>query len=302
MSFRAALATGRLGRLAALVLAVVPTLAHGQIRGTVVGSDARPVAGAYLAIRRAGAGADTTVAASTRTDSAGVFRVRGLEAGPYAVSMRALGFAALVRARVDLAASTSDSVPPWSPTPVDLGRLALIPFATRLEGVRVIDESLEVSRPIVHQPRSASRSSRPRTMRSRQCVDSRSDIELVSTMGSPNASASPRRYAAHRSIRSLASSGCWRGPHSRVSRTSDAQSNSTTWVRRRDVRRAASKTNCGRVCPSRTATPTERGRLSNRAIHSAVAQACHPSPLPCSRCISAGDGTPMESKWKHWTP
>jgi hypothetical protein len=98
MSFRAARTTGRLGGLAALVLAAVPTLAHGQIRGTVVGSDARPVADAYVAIRRAGAGADTMVAASARTDSAGVFRVRGLEAGPYTVSVRALGFAALVRA------------------------------------------------------------------------------------------------------------------------------------------------------------------------------------------------------------
>ncbi|HEX7979081.1 MAG TPA: TonB-dependent receptor, partial [Gemmatimonadaceae bacterium] len=140
MSFRALRTTGHLGALTALVIAAAPTAALGQLRGTVVAPDARPVVGAYVSIRRAVAGADTGVAATARTDTAGVFQVRGLTSGRYMVRVRALGFAPFARAGVVLASSKSDSASSGVPLPLDLGRVTLTPLVTHLERVQVTEE------------------------------------------------------------------------------------------------------------------------------------------------------------------
>jgi hypothetical protein len=72
---------------AALVLsacaAAAPAVAGAQLRGTVVtAAGGRPVVGAYVAVRRQGAGADTAVVGSARADTAGAFLVRGLRPAP----------------------------------------------------------------------------------------------------------------------------------------------------------------------------------------------------------------------------
>jgi outer membrane receptor protein involved in Fe transport len=135
MYFRLARTTRVFGGLTALALAATPAEARAQLTGKVVTGDARPVAGAYIAIRHAGAGADTAVAASARTDIAGVFQVRGLEPGRYMIRVHALGYAPFARDGADVTALPSGGV-----APVNLGRLALTPVAARLEGVQVTEE------------------------------------------------------------------------------------------------------------------------------------------------------------------
>jgi outer membrane receptor protein involved in Fe transport len=111
-------------------------VAQAQLRGTVA-TEAHSISGAYVSVHHSGPGADTALAATARTDSAGLFQVHGLEPGLYQLRVRALGYAQLTRAGVEISASASDGTRSGSSVPVDLGRLTLTPVPAQLERVEV---------------------------------------------------------------------------------------------------------------------------------------------------------------------
>ena len=111
-----------------------PPSGPGEIRGRLVeAGSGRAVAGGSVTVRR---GSDTSFAGGALPRPDGSFRVDGLALGRYTVRIRALGFAPLVRADVDISADLPA---------IDLGALALSPVATTLEAQTVTAERSEVT-------------------------------------------------------------------------------------------------------------------------------------------------------------
>lgn len=91
----------------------------GEVRGKVVGPTGQPVPNASITVRR---GNDTAFAGGTLPRPDGSFIVDGLRPGTYAVRIRAIGFAPVIRSGV--------AVTPQ--TPADLGTVTLEAVATKL--------------------------------------------------------------------------------------------------------------------------------------------------------------------------
>ena len=103
----------------------------GVVRGRLADSaSGRLIATASITIRR---GTDAaTMPARSRED--GSFRIEGLAAGSYALTVRALGFAPLRRAGIVISTAAPD---------VDLGEMKLAGVVTTLEGEHVVAERAE---------------------------------------------------------------------------------------------------------------------------------------------------------------
>jgi outer membrane receptor protein involved in Fe transport len=126
---------------AALPTAARETFTRGTLTGTVVAAaTGEPVATASVAVRRAaatraGSAADTTPVGGGAVRADGTFRVEGLRPGRYAVRVRALGYAPLVRT----------VTVPDSGGVLALGQLALAAAAVQLGGVRVEGEQAQAT-------------------------------------------------------------------------------------------------------------------------------------------------------------
>lgn len=101
-----------LSLVALLPIAVQAQAPTGEIRGKVVGPTGQPVANASITVR---AGSDTSFAGGTLPRPDGSFAVDGLRPGTYAVRIRAIGFAPVIRSGI--------AVTPQRPA--DLGAVAL---------------------------------------------------------------------------------------------------------------------------------------------------------------------------------
>jgi outer membrane receptor protein involved in Fe transport len=100
--------------------------APGEIVGSVLAAaTGQPVASASVTVRIAG---DSVLVAGALTRPDGTFRIEGLRPGRYAVRVRMLGYAPVVRDDIVVAAE--------SPR-VELGRIALEPVVAQLAGVQV---------------------------------------------------------------------------------------------------------------------------------------------------------------------
>ena len=100
--------------------------APGEISGSVLAAaTGLPIASASVAVRVVG---DSALVAGALSRPDGGFRIEGLRPGRYAVRIRMLGFAPIVRDDIVIAADAPRA---------DLGRIALEPVVAQLAGVQV---------------------------------------------------------------------------------------------------------------------------------------------------------------------
>jgi ferric enterobactin receptor len=110
------------------------TTSAGEIRGRIVAiGTEQGIATGSISVRRA---TDTTFVVGAMADSAGSFHVTGLEPGRYAIRVRALGFAPLVRSDVTISREHPLA---------DLGTLTLSTFAVKLESQVITGERQDVA-------------------------------------------------------------------------------------------------------------------------------------------------------------
>ena len=106
----------------------------GEIRGRIVAiGTGQVITSGSISVRRA---TDTSFVVGASADSAGSFHVTGLEPGRYALRIRALGFAPLVRSDVTISREHPLA---------DLGTLTLSAFAVKLESQVITGERQDVA-------------------------------------------------------------------------------------------------------------------------------------------------------------
>ena len=106
----------------------------GEIRGRIVAiGTGQAITSGSISVRRA---TDTSFVVGASADSAGSFHVTGLEPGRYALRIRALGFAPLVRSDVTISREHPLA---------DLGTLTLSAFAVKLESQVITGERQDVA-------------------------------------------------------------------------------------------------------------------------------------------------------------
>jgi outer membrane receptor protein involved in Fe transport len=106
----------------------------GEIRGRIVAiGTGQAITSGSISVRRA---TDTSFVVGAAADSGGSFHVTGLEPGRYAIRVRALGFAPLVRSDVTISREHPLA---------DLGTLTMSAFAVTLQSQVVLGERQDVS-------------------------------------------------------------------------------------------------------------------------------------------------------------
>ncbi len=106
----------------------------GEIRGRIVGlGTGQPVTTGSISVR---GGSDTSFVAGANAESDGSFHIAGLKPGRYAVRVRAVGFAPLLRSDVTISAEHPLA---------DLGTITLSEFAVKLESQTITGERQDVA-------------------------------------------------------------------------------------------------------------------------------------------------------------
>jgi len=147
----------------------------GEIIGKLVDSVShRPFAGGSITVRRSGA--DSSFAGGALPKADGSFRVDGLVPGRYSLRVRAIGYAQIVK---------NDLVITREKPSIDVGSLALITVATKLDAQQVVAEREDV---VLAPDRNSYAVKNMTTAAGGTAIDVLRNIPLVEVDGSNNVS------------------------------------------------------------------------------------------------------------------